>query len=201
MAEVQQRLAHAHEHDGLELAADGEGFAAEGEELLDDFAGGEVALEAGLRRRAEIAAHGATDLGGDAAGGAIGAEVGHEHGLDCTAIVETEEQFCRAVGSDLAGGEGRSSHVRNDRADFFGEARGQAEMLGRRFRGVVENPAGHVERAEHAGGVRGLVAPRRELALEVGEADVGEGGVHGFASRPRRTSRCLRSGSWPVKFL
>jgi len=79
VVEVEHRLAHAHEDDRLEFAPDGEGFAAEGEELFNDFTGGEVAFETGLGGCAEIATHGATDLGGNAAGGPVGAEVGHKH--------------------------------------------------------------------------------------------------------------------------
>ena len=132
VVEVEHRLAHAHENDRLELAADGEGFAAEGEELLHDFAGCEVSLETCLGGCAKIATHGTANLRGNAAGGAVGAEVRHQHGLDGAAVVEAEEEFRGAVGGDLAGGEGAggADNGHGERAQFFGEAGGEAEVLG-----------------------------------------------------------------------
>ena len=195
VVEVQQGLAHAHEDEGLEAAADGEGFATEGEKLFDDFAGGEVALEAGLGGGAEIAAHGAADLGGNAAGGAVGAEIGHEHGLDGAGVSEAEEKFGGAVGGDLAGGEGgggggaESGELRAERGDgegleFFGEAGGEAEVFGGVF--PLRAAARRVEGAEDAGGVGGFVAPGQELMLEFGEGVVGEGGGHAGSHAGRR---------------
>ena len=46
--------------------------------LFDDFAGFEIAVQAKAGAGAEIAAHGAADLGGDAAGGDGGAVSGHQ---------------------------------------------------------------------------------------------------------------------------
>lgn len=66
--------------------------------LLDDFAGGEVALEARLRRRAEITAHGAADLARNTACGAIFAKIRHQDAFDGSTIVQAEEQFGRFIG-------------------------------------------------------------------------------------------------------
>ena len=83
--EVEQRLAHAHEHDvGEPLALGGE--AARGmADLVDDLGGLEVAPEAQLAGRAERAADRATGLARCTACGARGAAAGrvvHEDRLD-----------------------------------------------------------------------------------------------------------------------
>src|SRR5919106_6327553 len=64
--EVQERLAHPHEHDVREPSA-GRGEPPRGmTDLVDDLGGLEVATEAELTRRAERAAHGAAGLARDA---------------------------------------------------------------------------------------------------------------------------------------
>ncbi len=82
--EVRHRLAHPHEDDVRE--APGAGLLHRSHDLLDDLAGGELALEARLAGRAEAAAHGAPGLRGDADRGAVG--VVHEDGLHEGAVVE-----------------------------------------------------------------------------------------------------------------
>ena len=89
--EIHQRLAYAHEHDHLQPAARRVRLAAEREKLLHDFAGGQVALEAGLRRRAKIAAHRAADLQGNATRRTVRAKIRHEHRLHRAPVAEPEE--------------------------------------------------------------------------------------------------------------
>ena len=96
--QIQHRLAHAHEDDGAQRAARCGGLAAQMTKLLDDFAGGEVALEARLRRRAEIAAHRTAHLARNTACGAIFAKIRHQDAFDRAAIVQPEEQFGRFIG-------------------------------------------------------------------------------------------------------
>ena len=69
-------------------------------------------------------------------------------------------------------------------------------MLGGGGVGRDRGAAGRVERPEHAGGVRRFVAPGRELALKIGEAKVGEGGVQGDESgrEARGCQACGRVG-------
>ena len=98
--EIGERFAHAHEDDVVDaLAGDGGG----GEDLGGDFAGVEVAGEAGEPGGAEFAAVGAADLGGDAEGAAVGGgavEGGarrDQDGFDEAAIVEPEQELARGV--------------------------------------------------------------------------------------------------------
>ena len=87
---VGERLAHAHEHD----VADALRRRVRGaQHLLDDLAGVEVALEAGLAGRAERAAHRAAGLRRHAHGRAVG--VAHEHGLDLRAVARARPQPLR----------------------------------------------------------------------------------------------------------
>ena len=68
---VEERLAHAHEDQIHAIAADANGLTIEDrDDLACDFARGEIALQAEFRGEAELAVDGATDLRGDADGGA-----------------------------------------------------------------------------------------------------------------------------------
>ena len=85
IAEIGERLAHAHQHDighrpqPTRLEAE---LAVGEPDLADDLRGGEVAVETLLRRRAERAVEGATDLGGHAERAAVGlGDVDHLEGL------------------------------------------------------------------------------------------------------------------------
>ena len=100
--EVQHRLTHAHEDDGLKLAAEAPRLVPECQELRDDLAGRQVALKPSLGRGAEVAAHGAADLGGHTAGRPVGPVPRHEDGLDGPAVGEPEEELHRAILGDLA---------------------------------------------------------------------------------------------------
>ena len=64
--EVEQRLAHAHEHDVRQAVAVGREAARREADLVDDLGGLEVAPEAQLAGRAERAADGAAGLARDA---------------------------------------------------------------------------------------------------------------------------------------
>ena len=88
---VGQRLPHPHEHHVGEPP--GPGRPDRLGHLLDDLPGGELALEPGLSRGAELAGHGATGLGGDADGDPVG--VVHEDGFDLRVVVERPEPFGR----------------------------------------------------------------------------------------------------------
>lgn len=102
---VVQGFAHTHEDDVAQAFATCLQEAVYEEGLGDDFAGGEVTLEAHLAGGAEDAAHGAAGLGADAGGGA--AFEFHEDGFDGFAIGEGEEEFAgeavAAVGAGVDG--------------------------------------------------------------------------------------------------
>ena len=106
---VVQRLAHAHEDevgDVVDARAVGRlprfaaQFAGEVQHLGDDLAGGEVAVEAHLPRRAEGAAIGAARLGRDAdrrAGAALAAGgIEHQHRLDQATVGQLQQNLARA---------------------------------------------------------------------------------------------------------
>ena len=84
--EVEQRLAHPHEHDIGQSTAVRDQPAGRVPDLVDDLGGLEVASEPELARRAERAADGAADLARDAQGvplpGSPPCRVVHQHGLD-----------------------------------------------------------------------------------------------------------------------
>ncbi len=95
--EVQQGLAHAHEHDVREpfaVACQGPGGQPH---LIEDLGGLEIATEAQLAGRAERTAHRATGLARDAQGVALAPArsrgVVHEDGLDRDPIVEPVEDL------------------------------------------------------------------------------------------------------------
>ena len=101
-----QRLAHAHDDEVVERHQFGAGarraavlLGADLDELVDDLAGGEVALQPLEAGGAELAAHGAADLGGDADGLArillTDAELrgADDDGLDEGLVAEFEEQL------------------------------------------------------------------------------------------------------------
>ena len=93
--QVEQWLAHAHEHDVREALAVGGQAAGGVAHLVDDLGGLEVAPEPELARRTERAADGAPGLARDAqrvplARRAAGRVV-HQDGLDELAVVESME--------------------------------------------------------------------------------------------------------------
>ena len=97
VVEVEERFALAH-HDDVHLARGGVHAVAGGgeEDLADNFARGEIALEAHEGREAELAIDGAADLRRNAEG--VAAVFGHEDGFDGAAVVEREEVAVRAIG-------------------------------------------------------------------------------------------------------
>jgi len=111
---VGERFAHAHEDDVVDLGFRG---ALGLEDLRDDFAGGEVALEALESAGAELAAVGAADLGGDAEGEAVGALAEHverggdEDAFDVVAGAQVPEEFARGVVRALEAREGEGGEV------------------------------------------------------------------------------------------
>ena len=96
---IGKRLSHAHEDDVAEPA--GERLAPRLDDLFDDLSHRELAVETGLARRAETAAHGTARLAGDAHRGALGIE--HQDRLYAPAVGKLPEPFgCLAVGGDRA---------------------------------------------------------------------------------------------------
>ena len=96
---VVERLAHAHEDDVghaavVRLVAE---HAGEVEDLVDDLLRGEVPAQPQAAGRAERAAHGAADLGGDTDGGAAGHQ--HQDGLDRVAVGGLEQRLARRSAS------------------------------------------------------------------------------------------------------
>jgi hypothetical protein len=73
--------------------------------LLNDFADGELPIEASLAGRAEAARHGAPGLGRDAHRRPIGVQ--HQHGFDEVAAVELEHELHRVALVVGAFGDGR----------------------------------------------------------------------------------------------
>ena len=98
---IVERLADAHEDDAVDLGT-------EAQNLLDDFAGPEIALEPRLARGAEAACEGAADLGGHARGEAI--VTADEHGFDGVAIGQREEEFFRPRAA-LSGAQGEAAQL------------------------------------------------------------------------------------------
>lgn len=94
-----------------------------GEDLADDFIRGEVTFPAVQSAGAESAAVGATDLGGDADGVAIGAIAveggigGDEDTFDEGAIGEAPEELTGGIGGALQAGEGGKAEL-----EGFGQA-------------------------------------------------------------------------------
>jgi hypothetical protein len=138
VAEVQRRLATAHEDEPL-YAAD----ATKQGDLLEDLCGGEVPGHAVEPRRAEATANGAPDLRRQAAranglpacgrGGSTRqrAGAGQVHGLDGPTVGEPHQQLAAAVvagdaldgrrGGPVAGLEAGGDQPRGDSADLPGE--------------------------------------------------------------------------------
>ena len=97
---VEQRLAHAHQHDVGEqaLAARRRPLAvgvARHQDLADDLAGGQIAHQALRAGVAERAGQRAADLRGEAERAAI--LLGDEHGLRLVAVGEAQQPLARAV--------------------------------------------------------------------------------------------------------
>ena len=103
--QIQHRLAHAHEDDGAQRAPGGACLAAQMDELLHDLAGGEVALKARLRGGAEVTAHGAAHLAGNAARCTLRVEVRHQHRLHGAPVIQAQQQLRRAIFRHLPHGE------------------------------------------------------------------------------------------------
>src|SRR5215218_875923 len=120
---VEHRLAHTHDHDvGYFLRCDVPGAD---EDLLGDLARREVPLDPQKPRRAERAAHRASDLRGDAhrAPGLLG---DHDR-LYSVAVAGVEEILSRAVGSHgdtLQSENGRRSLLRERHLQLFRQVRG-----------------------------------------------------------------------------
>lgn len=178
--QIEQGFAHAHEHEGAEAASGPAGLRLEGEELPNDFALGEIAAETGPGRGAEIAAHGAPDLGGHAAGGAVGPVVGHQHRLDRALVVQLEEAFHRAVGGVLSGSQGH-------RRGGEGFLKACVEAAGEAGGGVLGSLASAVQVPQDPLGVQRGKAPRAEVVGELFRFEIGEGDGHsGRRVRGRR---------------
>jgi hypothetical protein len=143
-------------------------FAPQGEKLLDDFPGGEIAFEARFGRCAEIAPHGAANLRGDAPGRAIRPKIGHEHGLNRPAILELQQKLGRAVLRHLPR-QHRRPAPRLLRLHALLQSVRQHQWL------PCDLSAARIERPEHARGVRRFKAPRRNPLLEACETVIRQG--------------------------
>ena len=203
VAEVGERLAHAHQHhvgDGPQAARLEAELAVGEPHLADDLVGGEVAVEALLRGRAERAVERAAHLRGDAERAAVGLR--DEHHLEGLHAVGAQQPLAGAVGRVVARDDLR-------RADHgaLGELRAEiAREVGHRREVALHalvHPVHELARAE------GLAAERRDELLERGPlepeqrgARVDGSGVHGRfarcaaisrAGRPRWSGRSTRS--------
>ena len=105
MPVIRQRLAHAHK-DKIVHPLAGDGFGLE--DLFDNFRWLQVARQPVQAAGTELALHGATDLGGDAEGVAVGSfsiqsGVGwDDDGLDESAIGQLKKEFAGRVARSLS---------------------------------------------------------------------------------------------------
>ncbi len=168
---VGHRLAHAHEHhvgDASGTAGDlvaGQGPRS-GDDLLDDLAGGHVALQPALAGRAERAGHATAGLAGDAHGDP--ARVAHQHGLDERAVEQLPEGLAGGALVGLLDLE-RCHQVGQQSLDELGALAGRE--VGH-LRGVVDQPGEVV-----GGQLLGPEARKPELlepCLALGRGEVGE---------------------------
>src|SRR5271166_6287279 len=95
---VEERFALSHEDEVDAVAVNIDALVVErGEDLANDFAWGEIALEAEKGRHAELAVDGAADLGGDADGGA--ARTVSSFKFRVSSARESFERFITGVGA------------------------------------------------------------------------------------------------------
>ncbi len=142
--EVGERFTHSH-HDDVGQFFISREKAVEAQNLFENFARGEVTLEAQKAAGTEDAAHAAADLSADADGAAI--VFTHEDAFDERAVVELQEQFFRAVFGDLMSddfaGEERKTGCQ-EFAQFGGEVGHLAKLCGSIGEDLLLNLAGPV---------------------------------------------------------
>jgi hypothetical protein len=97
--EIEQRLAHTHEHD---VADAPRRESLEHQILSNDLSHAEIAVEAAESGRAELAAHRTTDLARYAAGNPV--LVGEKNTLEDLAVTAVHEELLYAVGRRAMGG-------------------------------------------------------------------------------------------------
>ena len=119
--------------------------------LADDFAGGQVALQAQQRGHAELAVHRTAHLARDADGVALA--FGHQHGLHRAPVVEPQQVAPRAVGGLVAARDLRQAERCGCRPDPRAVSAGSVRDLHQ-----VATPAAGTGRRRAAG--RGMPAGR-----------------------------------------
>lgn len=195
--EVGERFTHAHDDDVSELFISGE-KAVEAKDLFEDFARGEVTLEAQEAAGAEDAAHAATDLGTDADGAAV--VFAHEDTLDEGAVVELKKQFLRAVFGDLMGDDFAGEESESGRqlfAQFGGKVGHLAKLCGSIREDLLLNLASTVggqalflAPLDKFGG-RFFVDPRQHGTIDLRQK---RQGGRSETKEPRRERVCLLNG-------
>ena len=201
--EVEQRLAHPHEHDVGQPAAVRDEAAGGVADLVDDLGHLEIAPETELAGGAEGAADGAPGLARDAQRVPFArsrpGRVVHEHGLDQGAVAEAVKGLLgqAAVGTaELGVGDG----IEPVGGSQLGAQRGRQ---GPHFVERSRAPAPYAN-GDLAGAIRGHLAlgqPGREhIRRQAGDAGPGISG-HGWmlAQRCRRSPRA-RAGTRPTAF-
>src|SRR5262249_36063572 len=95
--EIEQRLALSHYHD-VEAAAIAVQLVdlLDQQHLSDDLSSGQTAFEAEQGGHAELAVHRTAHLTRDA--DRVAANLGHEHGFDCSAVFEAQQVAPGAIG-------------------------------------------------------------------------------------------------------
>ena len=186
---VQQRLAHAHEHDVRDPTALSRQVTAPEATLVHDLGDLQVTPEAQLARGAERAADRAAGLAGDAQRGALAAgtprRVAHQHRLDGAAVIQAVERLLRQTAVRLAHGRlheriepERGGKLRADRA----RQRMQILVRGRATRpDVVCELAGAVGRLAVVGEPAELLLGRQpgQAGSRIAHARLGRDEQHG----------------------
>jgi len=198
IAEIGERLAHAHQHHvgDAALATRLETEFTVGEpDLADDLGGGEVAVEALLRRGAERAVEHAAHLRGDAERAAIG--LGDEYRLEGLRGIGAQQPFAGAV---------RRGMRRDDLGHLdLGVQRELgaevARQVAHRFKAAL---AALVEPAHELARAEGLAAQRRDERLQLGPREAEQVGSrvegslgHGWLSPAGRVPSRGRSTRFP----
>ena len=159
---------------------------AEHAHLADDLAGGEIANQAHLPGQAEIAPHGAPDLGGHAEG--IRRGLGNEHRLDAPVVTEFQQKLLRPVGRSVPLDDAGRPH-RAGTAQFGAKRLRQVRHGGEVLHAALVDPAVDLPRVE------ALCAEVRQRLLKLGEIEAG------CVDRRRRGAVGLHGewgGVWPA---
>jgi hypothetical protein len=169
--QVEERLAHAHEHHVRDAFVRTE-HLAHATDLIDDLGRGEVAREAHGARGAERAGERAPHLGRDAQRGAV--VVGDQHGLDHGPVRRPEHGLARAVVRAL-----KSDRLQGAHPPLTRQPLAQIAPEVRHLQGILD--AARVEPGEDLLGAVGRLAAgreRRAQTLRIEVLQVGQGFAH-----------------------